>query len=151
MNCPYCSGRLATIQNNLSTKKFDLIDEWHPLKNKRLTPEKVTPFSHKKVWWKCSKGHEWQTTIANRVKAKGCPYCTGHKKLDINQMKEIAKSRGGLCLSKTYINARSKLLWECAEGHQWEAVPDSLKRGSWCPICGAKKAWAKRKPGTMVD
>ena len=62
-------------------------------------------------------------------------------------MKDIAKSRNGKCLSPIYKNARTKLLWECAEGHQWEAVPDSVKRGSWCPKCSYKKGWAKRKPG----
>jgi very-short-patch-repair endonuclease len=52
--------------------------EWHLTKNKDLTPNDVTSGSNKKVWWKCSKGddHEWESSVANRVKAIGCPYCT---------------------------------------------------------------------------
>jgi len=49
--------------------------------------------------------------------------------------------RGGKCLSDTYVNNQTKLLLECAEGHQWEAAPNSIKNGSWCPHCAriAKK------------
>ncbi|MBQ4587207.1 MAG: zinc-ribbon domain-containing protein, partial [Clostridia bacterium] len=36
--------------------------------------------SHKKAWWKCDKGHEWQARIASRNKGSGCPYCSGRKK-----------------------------------------------------------------------
>ena len=50
-------------------------------------------------------------------------------------MKQIAKERGGKCLSTEYINCFSKLLWECSEGHQWEAIPSGIKRGAWCPVC----------------
>ena len=47
--------------------------------------------------------------------------------------------RGGKCLSKEYINGKTKLLWECSEGHQWEAILDSVKRGSWCAVCKKTK------------
>ncbi len=33
--------------------------------------------SHVKVWWKCSKGHEWEVVIKERTKINGnhCPIC----------------------------------------------------------------------------
>ena len=38
--------------------------------------------SEKKVWWICSKGHEWEAYISNRAsKNVGCPYCAGKKVL----------------------------------------------------------------------
>ena len=39
------------------------------------------------------------------------------KKLTIKDMQELAKARGGKCLSKKYVNGRVKLKWKCAEGH----------------------------------
>ena len=57
------------------------------------------------------------------------------KKLTIEEMREIANSRGGRCLSARYIDARTKLKWICRRGHEWNAVPDSVKRGTWCGIC----------------
>ncbi|MEH7413625.1 zinc-ribbon domain-containing protein, partial [Priestia megaterium] len=40
-NCPYCSGKLATTDNNLGIKYPHLAKEWHPDKNKKLTPYDV--------------------------------------------------------------------------------------------------------------
>jgi len=39
--------------------------------------------------------------------------------------------------SNNYINNSTRLLWECAEGHRWEATPKNIKRGPWCHICGS--------------
>ena len=50
-----------------------LMSEWNYEKNCDLNPETLTLGSNKKVWWKCSKGHEWQAIIANRNKGTGKP------------------------------------------------------------------------------
>jgi hypothetical protein len=50
-------------------------------------------------------------------------------------MQKIALSRGGKCLSKEYKNGRTKLLWECANGHVWSSKSDNIKQGKWCPDC----------------
>jgi len=57
------------------------------------------------------------------------------KKLTLEYFKELAISKKGKCLSNKYINNRTKLLWECEEGHQWETVPACIIRGTWCPKC----------------
>ena len=55
-------------------------------------------------------------------------------------MQQIARDRGGKCLSKEYINARTHLEWMCAEGHRWKATPDSVKnKSAWCEKCYRKK------------
>lgn len=63
------------MKNNLQVERPDLAKEWDSEKNMPLTPSDVTTGSSKKVWWKCSKGHSWQSVIANRVRWSGCPYC----------------------------------------------------------------------------
>ena len=61
------------------------------------------------------------------------------KLLTIEDMQSLAHSRGGQCLSKQYHGAYSKLLWRCAEGHEWEAQPNMVKNdGTWCPYCAGK-------------
>ncbi|MCX6816118.1 MAG: hypothetical protein NT120_04685, partial [Candidatus Aenigmarchaeota archaeon] len=57
------------------------------------------------------------------------------QKLSIEEMHELAKSKGGKCLSEKYDTARTKLLWKCKYGHHWHATPDAVKRISWCPYC----------------
>ena len=46
----------------------DLMKEWNTKKNTTLDPSTITLNSEKKVWWKCSKGHEWQTTVYTRTR-----------------------------------------------------------------------------------
>ena len=79
VGCAYCSGRRAHKENCLATLNPKLAKEWHPTKNDSLTPENITLGSEKKVWWLCKKGHEWQATVVNRNKGRGCPYCGGKK------------------------------------------------------------------------
>lgn len=76
--CPVCSGHKAVVSNSLGTKNKKIAKEWHPTKNGKITVFDVTPGSNKKVWWKCPKGedHEWISSVVNRVRDRGCPYCT---------------------------------------------------------------------------
>jgi very-short-patch-repair endonuclease len=73
--CPYCSNNRISSTNNLKFLSPELASQWHPTKNKELKPEQVTKFSHKKVWWKCFKNHEWQSEIAWRSSGQNCPQC----------------------------------------------------------------------------
>jgi very-short-patch-repair endonuclease len=74
--CPMCSSLYATKSNCLATLNPKLAKEWHPTKNGDLTPNDVTLYSNKKVWWKCTNGddHEWLAVIATR-NVTACPYC----------------------------------------------------------------------------
>ena len=50
-------------------------------KNPNFNPHEVLQFSHKKIWWRCSKGHEYQTSIAHRTKeGTGCWDCYNERK-----------------------------------------------------------------------
>ena len=55
----------------------ELMAEWNWERNTDVSPSQLTLGSHKKAWWKCSKGHEWQAIIQGRNKGSGCPYCSG--------------------------------------------------------------------------
>jgi hypothetical protein len=53
----------------------------------------------------------------------------------LRRMQEIARGRGGVCLSTAYINNSTKLSWLCAESHEWKATPAHVAMGGWCPSC----------------
>ncbi len=55
-----------------------LIAEWDNERNEPEFPDKYSTGSNVKVWWKCSKGHVWLASIANRVRGEGCPVCSGN-------------------------------------------------------------------------
>ena len=69
------------------------------------------------------------------------------KLVTLQQMREIAASRGGKCLSIDYINTQTKLKWQCTESHIWEAMPNNVKRKRWCRLCGIEKRAAKKRLG----
>ena len=78
LGCPYCSNQKTNDSNSLATLYPDLVKEWHPTKNGIVSPKKVNPGSHKKVWWQCLRNptHEWKTQISLRAKLdRNCPFC----------------------------------------------------------------------------
>ena len=56
-----------------------LMAEWNREKNTDVSPTQLTIGSHKKAWWKCQKGHEWQASIYNRNRGNSCPICIKNK------------------------------------------------------------------------
>ena len=74
--CPYCNSLKVSLDLSLAQKgKKILLEEWNYDKNENITPENVSVNSGKKVWWKCKKGHSWETSVYNRTKGTNCPIC----------------------------------------------------------------------------
>lgn len=70
-----------------------LLKEWHSSKNKTLTPYNTAKTSRKIVWWKCGRGHEWQTQAASRLSGTGCPKCYS---LKLKEKRKIKNKRQNL-------------------------------------------------------
>jgi len=95
--------------------------------------------------FKCYCGYIWNSKIDHFKNGHGCPRCAGRPKYTIDDMRVLAKQKNGYCRSNKYINEVTKLVWECCCGNVWKAAPHNIKLGKWCPICGRKKGWLKRK------
>jgi len=96
-----------------------------------------------KLRWRCASGHEWESAPSAILGGHWCRKCEsirlGKKyALTLQQIQKTAEVRGGRCLSDSYLNARQKLRWLCEKGHEWSANANSVRRGSWCPICAGK-------------
>ena len=87
--------------------------------------------------WRCAEGHEWESSPSMVRSGNWCPRCAGKAKRTVEEMSDLAESRGGKCISRTCRNVQTKLTWECAEGHRWRATPKDVIRGTWCPECGS--------------
>lgn len=87
--------------------------------------------------WVCKNGHNiWSNPYTLSKSKNGCTKCIGNKILTIEEMKMIAKNRGGECLSDVYINGTEKLKWKCSNGHTWKANAFHVKNTkTWCPKC----------------
>ncbi|MBA4391734.1 MAG: hypothetical protein C0399_12475 [Syntrophus sp. (in: bacteria)] len=70
----------------------------------------------------------------------------------ILDMHELAAQHGGKCAAETFRTGEEKIIWICAVGHEWEALPKSIIKGHWCPVCGREQASQSRKtPLTKIE
>ena len=130
--CPHCSGRarLGISDAQQLASKFGGECLSSNYKNSRSP-----------LRWRCAKGHEWKSSYGSALGGSWCPECKGVKRLTLQDAQQIASERGGECLSVKYKNTKTKLLWLCSLGHEWEATLDGIKNGnSWCPICAKRKS-----------
>ena len=137
--------KLIRGKNDLLSVNPKLAKEWNAEKNGELKPCDVLPGSHKKVWWKCLKGHEWEASIRDRNAGKVCPYCSNIKLLQgYNDLAtvhpEIAKEwnyekNGELEPNQVKYSANLKAWWKCSEGHEWQAYVFNRSNGHGCPFC----------------
>ncbi len=146
--CPFCSNKkLLQGFNDLQTKYPNIAKEWHTNKNGDSKPSTIMFGSHKKVWWKCSKGHEWETAIVQRTaNGSGCPYCSGNLVIthenDLETLRpEIAEEwhptkNGDLKPSDVKVGSNKNVWWRCAKGHEWQAtINNRTSKDQGCPFC----------------
>ena len=148
--CPYCSSqKVLAGYNDLAASNPQLAKEWNYEKNEDLKPTQVTVGSNKKVWWKCSKGHDYQATINHRSNGSGCPYCSNYKVLtgynDLATINpELAKEwnyekNGDLKPTQVKASSGKKVWWKCSDGHEWQTTIAHRSKGSGCPHCYRKR------------
>ena len=150
--CPVCTGRTVIPgENDLASSFPNLARQWHSEKNEPLTPQTVSPYSNRKVWWRCELGHEYPSVVATRTKnGTGCPYCAGKKVLagfnDLATLEpEIAAQwhpalNGALTPEMVTKGSRQKVWWQCPAGHVWKAIVYSRAgpRKYGCPVCAGR-------------
>lgn len=137
----------------------DLMAEWDFEKNNELglSPEKLTFGSNKNAWWKCKKGHVWQTVICKRTKGKQCPFCANKKVLvgyndlptlfpDLAKEWDKEKNKKIELLSVVPGSAKS-VYWKCSMcGYSWKtSIRQRTQRKTGCPACAKIKRAAARK------
>jgi hypothetical protein len=152
--CPFCAGRKPSLTNCLATIRPDLAAEWHPTRNRPLTPEGIVCCSSRKVWWKCTAGrdHEWFAKLSNRASnGAGCPFCAGTKRSVTNNLAALAPAiaagwhptrNGRLRPHALVAYSTRRVWWKCPAGsdHEWRETPNarvSHQRG--CPFCAGKR------------
>ena len=157
--CPICRKINHLKANALMTHYPDIAREWHPTRNHPLSVEEVTVGSQKKVWWQCSKGHEWQAVVGNRVHRLGCPTCQQEERLKTRSLgvlnpalaKEWHPTKNGT-LTPFEVLAKSgqKVWWQCEKGHEWETTILSRSNGSGCLRCYRSLASQERSLQQMA-
>lgn len=147
--CPICAGkRVVAGINDLSSTHPEIVSQWDYNKNGELSPDKVTPKSHKIVWWVCENGHSYKSSIDNRTRGRGCPYCTS--KIVAKGINDLESQNSLLAaeysesnpikFDSIFVNSHKKVLWKCSMcNYEWVATVDSRTRGNGCPSCAKRK------------
>ena len=150
--CPVCAGKkIVAGDNDLRTLFPAIAEEWHPTKNGALTPDRISPYTHRKVWWQCGKcGYEWQAVVKSRVGTNqcGCPACAGRAvAAGINDLATVhpelaaqwhPTKNGALTPWDVTAGTERKVWWRCEAGHEWCAAISSRTRGNGCPVCAGR-------------
>ena len=154
-SCPICSNHLLIRENSFGTLYPDLAKEWST-KNE-LTPFDYSPKSGKKVWWVCSKNHEWKTSVACRTLQKyGCLHCgrmSAHEKLKIAKINNSLAEKHPILMKEWdwdknkdidpyNINrcAKIRVWWKCKKGHSWQTIVGGrTTKYRGCAICNESK------------
>ena len=149
---------MALTYQSLSEKFPDISKEWHPSKNGELTPSDFSCGSHRRVWWWCKQGHEWQAAVHNRARGTGCPYCCGQRVTGERSLAalypqiavEWHQTRNAkLDPSQVTTKSNRKVWWKCAQGHEWSAAVATRTKGHGCPFCSGKYLTPERSLAQM--
>ena len=135
-------------RKSVAEERPDLVSQWSP-KNTQ-SPDKVSCGSHLKVWWVCTKGHEWEAVVKNRaLLGSNCPYCEHRAILkgynDLATLNpELAKSwspKNSKKPSEYAISSNTEVWWVCENGHEWKARVADRAEGHGCPYCAGHRVW----------
>ena len=143
--CPICSGaRVIAGINDLATLEPLLVKQWS--KKNKIKPTEVSIGSHKKVIWRCEKGHEWEAAVKSRtINKTGCPYCSHNKVLaGFNDLATLLPDIAAEWLDRNYpilptqvtVFANRKAWWKCKDcRREWNTLISTRSGGSKCPYC----------------
>jgi hypothetical protein len=146
--CPYCSGRRVLRERSLAAKRPDLCVDLHPTRNGDCNAWELAPNTHRRLWWRCVLGHEWEASVDGRAAGSGCPWCSGRRVLPAKSLAvrqpglatELHPTRNGnldpLLLAA---NSAACVWWRCTYGHSWRAVVSSRTAGRGCPWCSGRR------------
>ena len=153
--CPYCAHERASFFYNVESEFPILAEEWDNKLNDK-TPDKYTPQSHARVFWKCKNGHSWNAVIRDRVRSiqkRGnsnkaiCPYCNHERASStynlFTEAPDVARQwnyikNGEITPLQITPKSSKKVWWVCEynPNHVWQdkvSNRTALHRG--CPEC----------------
>lgn len=159
--CRICKRLVPTANHNLAILYPRIAAEYSDRNS--LPVDRVMPKSHVSRWWKCVKGHEWQTAVSNRTvegRENGCPYCSGRYPTPENNLAvthpHLAaeySSKNSLPVTGVLAQTNKLLWWECTQKHKWRATGNYRvqKGGRSCPKCFKETSFTSLHPDVAKE
>lgn len=148
--CAVCANRqVITGINDLATTHPHLVDEIDTSRIPGNLAETIPAGTPMKIWWRCSKGHEWFAAVSMRsLKGQNCPYCSGNlvitgtndlESLNPDLAQEWHFLKNNVQPSQVKAGSMKRVWWICKRGHEWQAAVRSRSIGTGCPFCSNLK------------
>ena len=129
------------------------LNETHPdLADQLVDKTLATVLTHgsgKKVEWQCDEdsSHVWVTSVCNRSRGSGCPYCSNRAVLPgYNDLQTVRPDLAAQLVDQDLATQLSEfsnktVQWQCEENplHVWDAMVASRSKGNGCPYCSNNK------------
>lgn len=136
--CPKCSAILLAKRRALKDSAF--IDAGFKNGFKWIGP--LVKDSKTRTTWECSKQHRWEAVLHEIKRGSGCPICARanqgtQKRFGNDKYHNLAKEADLIWLGPAVAKTSMKTLWQCKEGHQWEAQYNNILHGNGCPKCSS--------------
>lgn len=145
--CPKCPhNKVIKINKDRSfaIKHPELVREFHPTLNGNISLYELSSKSNIRIWWKCEKGHVWDTLLATRSYGSRCPECMNRKVGKDNNLAVLRpdlvlewddEENGDLKPNQVVLGSGKKVTWKCNKGHRWKAAIQARVNGSGCVHC----------------
>lgn len=164
--CPRCAQKRVGAKNQIPKENEitlevafpEIAAQWDKQKNVGLSPNQVLPYSNKKRWWICPRGHSYEMRVITRTSnGCNCPYCSGQKVLkgynDLSTLrpdivKEWDYTKNVFLPDEVSTGSTRKAWWVCPRcGNHYNTTIQNRtkKQGSGCPICGRERTANSRK------
>jgi len=124
--CPHCAGNAPKTPADYHALAAARGFRW-------VGP--AVPNGHTKTTWECAEGHQWAARYHDLQRGAGCPLCAGCAPKIAADYHALAAARGFRWLGPEAPTVTTKTVWECPQGHQWEAHYNNIQQGSGCPQC----------------
>jgi len=134
--CPICHGGIKLT--------YDYVKDFIDKEGYQLLSH-VYRNNGAKLSLKCPEGHEYKVNFRDFKNGNRCPICAGNQRHTYEYIKQYIEQEGYQLLSKTYINAFTKLLTVCPKGHEYKTTFNNFQRGYRCSTCWYESTSSKQE------
>lgn len=138
--CSYCAGKKVNHTNSLESIYPSIAELWN--NDNPIKANQVNYGSDKKFLFNCYTCEEVHLSrIKDKVKSPGCPYCSGHRASNYNNISNNKEVMEFWDFEKNEnpenytSNSNKKVWWKCELGHSYLTSIKSKVNGCGCTFC----------------
>ncbi len=136
------SGRRCLICFGNVPKVVDDYHELASIRNFKFAGDKFPQNIQEITKWKCKFDHAWKACYNNIRNGNGCPECTNRIPKNLDNYKDIAKSKGFEYILNEIPKTTQDSIdgWKDIKGHIWSSNYNGIQQNHGCPLCKSRRS-----------